>query len=95
MAKDTGEKEEEIAPGQEVDFCTLGMFIVGESPLFSLFTKTSECFQCVVRGLPAKLWVHKTGSILCILKKYLKDKALYSCLLSSGLSGFAPRVGVN
>ena len=30
MAKDAEEMEEELAPDQEIDFCTMGMFIVGK-----------------------------------------------------------------
>lgn len=37
MANDTLQDDEVIAPDQEVDFCTMGMFIVGESFLAFAF----------------------------------------------------------
>lgn len=78
MAMDTGEMEGEIAPDQEIDFCTMGMFIVGECLLLSLLGQACKFYQCgAVRGLPAELLGHKTGSIVCALKKFLKSRALY------------------
>jgi hypothetical protein len=30
------EEEEEISPGQEIDFCTMGMFIIGKNTFGSV-----------------------------------------------------------
>jgi hypothetical protein len=56
MAKEMDEKDEDIAPDQEVDFCTMGMFIVGEfTPLCAPTTRRSSvlllsmCVLCLSR----------------------------------------------
>jgi hypothetical protein len=40
---ETGE-DEDICPGQEIDFCTLGMFIIGKKKLSLAFRLKSACF---------------------------------------------------
>lgn len=63
MAKETGEterepeKEAEIGADQEIDFCTLGMFIVGESLLSpaKLFARPSSwAYDASMRSLRAR-----------------------------------------
>jgi hypothetical protein len=39
------EDEDEISPEQEVDFCTLGMFIIGEGPFLSRVDSISHSCQ--------------------------------------------------
>ena len=57
MAKDSGEMEGEIAPEQEIDFCTMGMFIVGESVVIPSWPSTPlrpSVIAATVRTLPAR-----------------------------------------
>jgi len=35
-ANHTMDEDEEISPTQEIDFCTLGMLIIGEKPYFTV-----------------------------------------------------------
>lgn len=54
-AKDVGE---EIAPDQEIDFCTMGMFIIGKSgyhvPVKPASSVTVFCASLVLQGLGEK-----------------------------------------
>lgn len=76
MAKEIDEKEEDIVPGQEIDFCTMGMFIIGE------FTRLSvpADLPCIgftavnVRTLPLNMRVRGSGSLVMNLRySFLKD----------------------
>jgi hypothetical protein len=67
MAKDTGEKEDEIAPDQDIDFCTLGMFIVGECMLLFPPNQPRESYHrhcAIVRACSFKVQPKESGSVV-------------------------------
>ena len=57
MAKDSGEMEGEISPEQEIDFCTMGMFIVGESVVIPSWPAppSPECYCCYCAYFACKM----------------------------------------
>jgi hypothetical protein len=70
MAKEMDEKDEDIAPDQEVDFCTMGMFIVGEfTPLCAPDDTSFIGFAAVnVRTVPLKMRGYGSGSLVVNLQ---------------------------
>jgi hypothetical protein len=38
------DEEEEISPTQEIDFCTMGMFIIGKTEVAFLFLRILKAF---------------------------------------------------
>ena len=82
MAKDTGEIEGEIAPEQEIDFCTMGMFIVGEScayPLLGGHPRTPECYCCCCANFACKMRARVSGSVVPNTEYAYSERRVLSC----------------